>query len=178
MSKTPVAFAAALLAAATLFTSTAEAGFGIHLGFGGPLPSFFAHGNSGGGYASRHCKRRTYVETRTVTKKVHVAAKKAEPTEKVAKVETPEVAAELPVAEPITTAETENSSITTAAIDPNLVKSPETPATPVTAEPVKTPLTVKPAAEASEPKPEKTASKLDCKKFFPSVGMTLTVPCE
>jgi len=29
-----------------------------------------------------------------------------------------------------------------------------------------------------EAKPEKTAGKLDCKKFFPSVGMTLSVRCE
>ena len=37
-------------------------------------------------------------------------------------------------------------------------------------EPVKTPETKK-----SEPA---VAQKIDCKKFFPSVGLTLTVPCD
>lgn len=177
MNKSTIAIAAAVLAAATGFASSAEAGFKIHLGFGGPL-SFFGHGNSGG-YSQRHYTRRSYVATRSVAKKVHVATKKAEPTEEVAKVETPEVVAALPVAEPITTAEIENSSITTAAVDPSLVTSPETPATTAAVEPLEAAtLPVKPAAEASGPKLEKSASKLDCKKFFPSVGMTLTVPCE
>jgi len=31
----------------------------------------------------------------------------------------------------------------------------------------------------AEPKDDpKTTKNLDCKKFFPAVGMTLTVPCE
>ncbi len=176
MNKSLIAIAAAVLAAAIGFASSAEAGFKIHLGFGGPL--FFGHGNSGG-YSYQHYKRRSYVASRSVAKKIHVATKKSEPTETVAKVEQPEVVAALPVAETITTVETENSSITTAAVDPSLVTSPETPATTAAVEPIKAAtLPVKPAAEASSPKLEKSASKIDCKKFFPSVGMTLTVPCE
>lgn len=173
MNKSLIAIAAAVLAAAIGFASSAEAGFKIHLGFGGPLHAF---GNSGG-YSHQRYKRRSYVARRSVTKKVHVAAKKSQPTETVAKVEEPEVVAALPVAETITTVENENSSITTAAVDPSLVTSPETPATTAAVEPEKAaPLAVEPAA--TEPKREKSASKLDCKKFFPSVGMTLTVPCE
>ena len=59
----------------------------------------------------------------------------------------------------------ENSSIATAALPS--VEETASIDTPVEAEPVK----------ASNDGP-KTAEKLDCKKFFPSVGMTLSVPCE
>lgn len=173
MYKSLVAITAAVIAAATLFTSTAEAGFKIHLGFGGPLHGF--NSNGGGGYGHHHHRRRVYVVRRAVKKKVHVAKRSTPVTEKVAKVEKPEVVAALPVAETVTIADNENSSITTAAVDPSLVTTPETPATTATVEPANgTP----PEANATEAKREKSASKLDCKKFFPSVGMTLTVPCE
>ena len=55
----------------------------------------------------------------------------------------------------------------TAAVDPETVTPVEVKAETKTVE-------AKPAVS----KPEKAASKLDCKKFFPSVGMTLSVPCE
>jgi len=168
MFKSPVALIAALIAAATIFSSAAEAGFKIHLGFGGPLPGFTAHGNS-----SYHHRRR-YIARRIVKKeKVYVAKRKTTSEPKVAKVEKtvskPAVVATVPVIEPDVIADSENSSITTAALDTASV-APETV----------TPVEVK--ADATEPKtsskPEKAASKLDCKKFFPSVGMTLSVPCE
>ncbi len=53
-------------------------------------------------------------------------------------------------------AETENSTISTASVDKN------------------EPVSIKEAA-ADEPKVSKNVG---CKKFFPTVGMTLTVPCE
>ena len=181
MSKSPVAFIAALIAVATMFSSAAEAGLRIRLGFGGPLPGFTAHGN--GGHASRHYHRKRYVARRYVKKeKVHVA-KKAKSEPKVAKVEKkvskpqvaekkvskPQVVAKAPIVEPDVIADSENSSITSAALDTAAIE-PET----------LTPVAVK--TDAVEPKatskPEKAASKLDCKKFFPSVGMTLSVPCE
>jgi len=52
--------------------------------------------------------------------------------------------------------ENENSTISTASLDKN-----ETIETEVTAK--------------DEPK---ATRKVGCKKFFPTVGMTLTVPCE
>ena len=55
-----------------------------------------------------------------------------------------------------TDAENENSTISTASLDKN-----ETIETEVTAK--------------DEPK---VSSNVGCKKFFPTVGMTLTVPCE
>jgi hypothetical protein len=172
MSKSPVAFIAALIAVATMFSSAAEAGLRIRLGFGGPLPGFTAFGN-GGGHGSRHYHRKRYVERRYVKKeKVHVA-KKAKSEPKIAKVEKkvskPQVIAKAPIVEPDVIADSENSSITSAALDTAAIE-PET----------LTPVAVK--TDAGEPKatskPEKAASKLDCKKFFPSVGMTLSVPCE
>ncbi len=59
----------------------------------------------------------------------------------------------------------ENSSIATAVLP--TVEETASIDTPVEAEP----------AKVTNDAP-KTAEKLDCKKFFPSVGMTLSVPCE
>jgi hypothetical protein len=61
----------------------------------------------------------------------------------------------------------ENSSISTAALPSVEETASIDTAVEPDAEPVK--------ASNDEPK---TAEKLDCKKFFPSVGMTLSVPCE
>jgi hypothetical protein len=181
MNKSPVAIVVAILAAATFFSSSAQAGFGIRLGFGGPLPSFVAHGNGGGGYSSGSYRKRYVARCHKKKEKTYAKRKVSEPkvakvdkVEKVAKVEKvskPKVIATAPVIEPDVIADSENSSITAAAIDP----AETTAATePETAKPVE----VKAEAKTTEPKREKTASKLDCKKFFPSVGMTLTVPCE
>jgi hypothetical protein len=78
--------------------------------------------------------------------------------------------------EPVIKAETENSSITPVeAIEPVA----ETGTTDKTAETA----TAEPADVAADPvtpvaDEPTTVNKLDCKKFFPSVGMTLSVPCE
>ncbi len=151
MTKTLIAFATAILAATTFFASAAEAGMRVRLGFGFPIGSFTAHGNSSG-YSEYHRRRHHYVRREApddvkVTKKSTAtkSVAKAEPEEKVEKDDV---------------AQSENSSISTASL------------APVEAEPV---------AALSESKPvdePKSVKKLDCKKFFPSVGMTLTVPCE
>jgi hypothetical protein len=159
MNKSLIALLTLLIAAAGMFSSAAEAGLKIRLGFGGPLPGFHAHGN-GGGYAHRHYKRKKYLAHRAAKKKQYVA-KKSAPAPKVAKVEKKVAKPQVVAAE--TDAIVENSSITTAAIDPIEETTDET----------ETGASVK-----AESKPERSASKLDCKKFFPSVGMTLTVPCE
>ncbi|KAB2939313.1 MAG: hypothetical protein K8F92_09815 [Hyphomicrobium sp.] len=175
MNKSLVALIAALIAAATTFSSAAEAGLKIRLGFGGPLPHFTAHG-----HGHHHYKRKLYIARRVAKKKKVYVAKKATPSmSKVTKVEKkvskPQVVATAPVVdeEVDVIADNENSSITSAALEPiedTAAIEPETTA----------PAEVKAAGETAkvEAKPEKAASKLDCKKFFPSVGMTLTVPCE
>lgn len=173
MKWSPLALIAAIICVATTFASGAEAGFRVRLGFGGPLPAFTAHGNSYHGAREYHRKR--YVARhRTKKPKVHVAKKKAAPEPKVAKKQQrekvaakPEAKKPIPVAE--APADTENSSITTAALETN-EPAPATENTEAI------------DVQIPEPKPAigpgKQASKLDCKKFFPSVGMTLTVPCE
>ena len=181
MKRSPLALLAALICAATAFASSAEAGFRVRLGFGGPLPAFTAYGNSHHGAREYHRKR--YVKHRTTKKeKVHVAKKKAAPEPKVAKkqkqekvaakpaTKKPLAVAKTPASAPVTEpAETENSSITTATLEANEAEAASNDPEQID-------------VQIPEPKPAispgKQASKLDCKKFFPSVGMTLTVPCE
>jgi hypothetical protein len=172
MNKTLVAIAAAFLAVTTL-CSAAEAGFKVRLGFGFPLGGFNAH--HGGGYSQHRHRRHRYVVRRAKKKKVHVAkaktsskkvaAKKVAP-KQIAKVEPAAIAAP----EPIVETETENSSIT--PVEP-IAPVTETSSTEKTAETADAADPVTPVAD--EPK---TVNKLDCKQFFPSVGMTLSVPCE
>jgi hypothetical protein len=154
MTKSAIALATASLVATALLTSTAEAGMKVRLGFGYPLGSFTAHGNSsgksGGSYhkprrAKRHQVRRSDDDDVQVSKKPSAA-------KPVAKAE-PDTAAK-PVEKAATS---ENSSISTAEAKPDVhTDSTETGS----------------AVEAP------AAKKTDCKQFFPSVGMTLTVPCE
>jgi len=174
MNKSLVALIVALIAAATTFSSAAEAGLRIRLGFGGPLPAFTAHGN--GGHYGKHHYRKRYIARRVKKEKVYVAKRKvSEP--KVAKVEKkvakPKVVAAAPIVEPDVIADSENSSITTAALETDTVDTTAVVDTDTVA-----PVEVKADAATTAPKREKAASKLDCKKFFPSVGMTLSVPCE
>jgi hypothetical protein len=172
MNKSLVALFAAFIAAATIFSSAAEAGLRIHFGFGG------FSGHHGGGISKRHYHRKRYIVRRVAKKqKVYVAKRKTTSEPKVAKVEQavakPVVVAALPVIEPDVIADSENSSITTASLEPvenTASVGPETVApVEVKADATKT---------TTSSKPERAASKLDCKKFFPSVGMTLSVPCE
>ncbi|MFA5898413.1 MAG: hypothetical protein WC829_04795 [Hyphomicrobium sp.] len=170
MNKSPIAIALAALIAAIAFASSAQAGFKIRLGFGGPLPAFTAH--SGGYSSSRHYHRKRYVERRVrVKKEKAVAKRKSSPAPRVAKKDTsvkkPTKVATAPTPEPDVIADNENSSITAASIEPIATSVDVTEA-----EQSKT------TVGSVEAKPAKSASKLDCKKFFPSVGMTLTVPCE
>jgi hypothetical protein len=155
MIKTQAALVTAV-AACTMLATTAEAGMKVRLGFGFPLGSFTAHGNSGGGagdYSERRRKSRQHYVGRKETSKVKVSNGKSADT--VAKAE-PE--APLENVDKVN-AQSENSSISTAAV------------TPV----VETPTGDDTAGTSAE---GKAAVKSDCKKFFPSVGMTLTVPCE
>jgi hypothetical protein len=173
MNKSLVALIGTLIAAATMFASSAEAGLKIKFGFGGGFPAFHSH--NGGGHAHRHYQRKRYV-ARRVAKKTVVAKKSTPSVSKVAKadkVSKPEVVAAVPVTEEVEViADNENSSIAGVGepIKTSAIADPETETSDIAeadAKPTK-----------GEAKPEKTAGKLDCKKFFPSVGMTLSVSCE
>ena len=154
MNKQLLTIATALIAATTLFASNADAGFGIRLGFGGPLPAFVAHGNGyGGGSSDYSYRRREYHAARHQEKAPVRVTKKAVETPTIAKADDKPI-----VAPELSKTESENSSISLASAD--VVAKTTEPNTVATAS-------------------EDTSSKSsDCKKFFPSVGMTLTVPCE
>lgn len=152
MTKTRLALVTAILTAPALLASTAEAGKRVQLQFGYPLGTFTAHGNSGGSSSySKYRKPRHHTVRRRVEEKVKVS-KEPTPTQSVAETN-PETETKK------IKAETENSSISTAA------------ATSLQE-------TGSPAEPSSAGTKQGSALKTDCKKFFPSVGMTLTVPCE
>lgn len=149
MTRTILAIATAFLAVMTVFASAADAGFKARLGFGGPLPAFTAHGPSKSYGKKRYSKKRSY---RAAKKRKARTAKK-----RIVKRKTTAKKVETAKTAPIKTdAENENSTISTASLDKN-----ETIETEVIAK--------------DEPK---ATRKVGCKKFFPTVGMTLTVPCE
>lgn len=152
MTKTLLAVATALLSVTALLASTAQADVKVRLDFGGPLPSFTAHGNSGG-YRKPPRKKRVHRAHRR-NKKTHKAARKVGPPAN-------QVAKAVPEPAPVgkdKRAESENSSISTAVLAP----AKDDPA----------------GIRNGNPKGSDTLKKPVCKKFFPSVGMTLTIPCD
>jgi hypothetical protein len=152
MTKSIIAIATAILAATTLLSPAAEAGFRVGFGFGGGVPPYLTDYNKQAASEHKRSKKRAYRAARRhetapakVTKKASSAAKVDNKAEE-KKVETVEKVAQ-----------SENSSISVAQATPE----PKT-----VAETVET-------VAASQP-----ARSIDCKKFFATVGMTLTVPCE
>ena len=164
MTRTVLATAAALIAAGTLSTSAANACISCEyvpevvrssstLPHNGPLlcrGALYAKKARGAVEA-----RKRIVKSEPVARKLNIAK-----VDKAEKVERAEAKAEKKVAkaEPAETtkaAESENSSISLASNDVAAVKAT--------------------VAKATK---EIAAKPTDCKKFFASVGMTLTVPCE
>lgn len=174
MNKFLIAIATLVFAVGAMLTPTApaQAGWkgrlavGLALGAIGAMSHHHRYERRHRRWKARHHPRRR------VKEKVYVTKKKPSPsTEEVAKVEIP------PIPEPKvidTAAENENSSISTAAVEP-VAETASIHSSEPTAEPAKV------VAEVPETEPangQKAANKLDCKKFFPAVGMTLSVPCE
>jgi hypothetical protein len=158
MNKQLIALATAFAAfAATV--GQAEAGFRIGIGFGFPMGAFNHHN-------SYEAPRRIYRAERAP-----VRARNVQPKQDIATND------DTPLAQ------NENSSI---AVGADKVASVESSSITVASEPVKITETEKTAAVAkavepakvAEVKKDKPVAKLDCKKFFPSAGLTLTVPCE
>ncbi len=172
MTRTFLATAAALIAAGTLFASAAEACISCEyvpevVRSSSTLPHT-GHYYAAEPYAKKSARgavetRKRIVRSEPVAKKLNTAKAEGDRSDKVeraeAKVEKAEKAekkvAKAEPAEPAKTAETENSSISLASNDAATVKA-----------------TVAKVAK------EVSAKPTDCKKFFASVGMTLTVPCE
>jgi hypothetical protein len=159
MNKSLIALTTAIAAfAATV--SQAEAGFRIGIGFGFPMGAFNHHN-------SYEAPRRIYRAERAP-----VRARKVQPKQEIAKSD------DAPVAQ------NEDSSITVGA---DKVASVESSSITVASEPVKITETkktaeiakaIEPVKTSEPPKSKPAVAKLDCKKFFPSAGLTLTVPCE
>ena len=156
MNKSLPIIATATFALATLASSGAEAGFGIHFGFGG-----------GGFHGFHNHWHPEYIVRTPVQPRVYVA-RKAKP-----------VAKEDPVT--VAAVHNENSSIAVASADIAADQSTDSSAkiivkTDKTADEASKPAKVaESTSSVSGPQP---SNKIDCKKFFPSVGLTLTVPCE
>jgi hypothetical protein len=173
MNRILIAVATMVFAVGAMLTPTAPA----HAGMKGRLAvglaigalSVMAHEQRRYERHQRWKKKRYEARRKTYKKKVYATKKSSPSTEDVAKAE-PEVAP-IPEQKEIDTAvQNENSSISVAAIEPVAETASIEKADPVNA-----------VDEVSQTEPAdepKTANKLDCRKFFPSVGMTLSVPCE
>jgi hypothetical protein len=164
MNKFLIAIATLVFAAGAMLTSTAPAQAGMkgRLAVGLAIGALGVMAHEHRRYEHRKWKKKRYEARRKAKKKVYTSKKSSPSTKKVAKAK-PAPAPEQKVVD--TDVENENSSISTAALEP----IEETASIDNV------------AAEVSETEPEegqKSANKLDCKKFFPSVGMTLSVPCE
>ena len=149
MTKSIIAIATAILAATTLLSSAAEAGFRVGFGFGGGVPPYLTDYNKQAASKHKRTKKRAY---RAARRQKTAPAKVTKKASSVAKVENK---AEEKKVEKV--AQSENSSISVAQ---------DAPEQKTVAQTVET-------ATASQP-----ARAIDCKKFFATVGMTLTVPCE
>ena len=151
MTRTILAITTAFLAVMTVFASAAEACISCE-----HVP-VVARGSQTSATATRYTKKRFYRAAKK--RKARVAKKrKARPAKKrIVKRKTIAKKVKTAKTAPIKTdAENENSTISTASLDKN-----ETIETEVVAK--------------DEPK---ATRKVGCMKFFPTVGMTLTVPCE
>ncbi len=162
MNKSLAAIASATVALAAFASSSAEAGFYGHHHGGGFLGHVLSH-------SFRHCHRPEYV-VRVPVEQVYITR----PREVVvAEQEAPE--------QQVVVVHNENSAIAVASadvadIEPTdsvekiIVKKDKTAV--AASKPAKV---AEAAVDVAKPQPSK---RIDCKKFFPSVGMTLTVPCE
>lgn len=161
-----ITLASVLLATATL-ASTAQAGGGVRLGFGGPLGTFVATPSHGGGaYAKAAQKKKAHAQqaARKPEKKAPRVAKaepKAAEKTTAAKVtaQTTETATET------TTEETSRVTGSSALIQGSIPAEEQTQADAATDAPSEA--TVTASTEGSE----------TCKKFIPAIGTTVTVGC-
>ena len=162
MTRTFLATATALIAAGTLLSSAAQACISceyvpevVRPHATSPLAygrgdNAVSHGSSGGYSVKRRIAKSEPVAKSVKAAKVEKQDKPAK-VAKVAKTETVKVAKAEPVE--TTPAQSENSAITVAVADTAVKDAPVA-------------------------KAETAAKPTDCKKFFASVGMTLTVPCD
>jgi hypothetical protein len=158
MNKLLITAAAAFIALNAMLAGAAEAGFNLRLKAPAGFATVEKAGCGGGRGYFRSYRKHAFRSGRRSKPKVYAARKPSKPVS-VAKVE-PKAPAAPAVETASAEVEVQNSSITTAEGD-----------AAQTAE-------AKPASvKAAEPKVA-AAEDIGCKQFFPSVGMTLSVPCE
>ena len=178
MKKVLIAVATVLIAFTTMLSSSADAGFKVRIGFGVLSSKLMTpHRSRRANHRKlrkrkaqaakrRRAKRKAYAKKRSTKRKVY-ARKRTTKRTKVAKVK--QVPKAVPVAD---TSRNENSSISTAMVDTAEYDTETTfeAEESVAENTVEETAAVVPVAD--------TGNQLSCKKFFPAVGMTLTVPCE
>jgi len=153
MTRSILTLAAAIVSATAFFAPAAQACISCEYTPEVVNTPVYSHGD----YYERRSRVRAVVKVRRIRPEREFVAVEREPK----KVEAEKVEAK---ADPIELApvaldvSSENSSISTASIDRNETIAVD--ATPV-----------------HEPKTSTASKALGCKKFFPTVGMTLTVPC-
>lgn len=166
MNRNILAIAAALVAAPALFASAAEACISCNY-----VPEV-VKGHLTSDAPRSYARERVYTVERSAPAKKRIV--KSEPVAK--SVDTAEAA---PVK---TEAKNENSSISAtaqvAATEPAKVepKAARNENSSISLASTEVAATAK--AAVAETTKEAAAKPVDCKKFFPSVGLTLTVPCE
>jgi hypothetical protein len=183
-----LALATALVLAFTSCISTAQAGMrgvGIGIGIGVGLGAMGAMSNSGrGSYEAREYRQRKKerVSRREREEKAPVRSAKKSKSDKSEKTE--QAAKESAEETPASTATTEPSGIATTGAP---VVAPVSTGATATADAQTENSSISLASASNDEAPvkkidtasqEPTGKNLDCKKFFPSVGMTLSVPCE
>ena len=155
MTRTILAIVTAFLAVTTVFASAAEACLSCE-----HVP-VVVRGSLTSDTATRYTKKRFYARSiakakaraRASARARAIAAARAKTKAKALAVAKAAAAKEVELSEPI---DTENSTISTASLDKSETSDTE-------------------ETMIEEPKVNKNVG---CKKFFPTVGMTLTVPCE
>jgi hypothetical protein len=185
----------ALAAAALAIGTPAEAGGGVRLNFGGPLPSFVATPTPGYGGGS------SYTAPRKAAPKVHVAKRKQPSPTVVAERHTPKTAERhvVPVrhttasnaaktvpAGPITANDGENPGFIGRALAMDSLPRAETvhallPSETIVAQDGPEMAAFETASVTkSEAKPQVAAAETPatCRKFIPAVGVTVTVACD
>lgn len=160
MTKITLSIAAAAIAASTLFTSAAEACISCNY-----VPEVVTAGNK------KAARKEVYAATPAPAPKKRIA--KIPPARKkyeVAKAPAPkkiETAKAPETAKPVETAQAEPAATDTplAATEPR-------------EKPISTSALIETRGSTPQEEPTAVADAQTCKKFFPAVGMTLTVPCE
>ena len=168
MNRIMIAVAVAVFAMGGMLARPAEAGMKGRLAVGLAIGAIGVMAHEHRRAEHRKWKKKRYEARRRAAKKVYTAKKKSTPKVKqVAKAEPTPIPEQKLVDVAV---ENENSSISTAALAPveETASIDETEAVNVVAE----------VPETESAAVQETAKKLDCKKFFPTVGMTLSVPCE